>query len=467
MPEESDIEGSRPAPLTDLPAEQPGAGVPTNEAADHRVWPGAVAVTAVATVIAWIRMPTAVAGWLYAEDGRTFIGDWLRTGEPIKDSLSVLWMPYAGYQHLIPRLASGLVSALVPPAWWALAINAIACLVVGTVAGLIYVFSRDVISYRPARVVLALLAVMTPMAGAEALGNIANLHWFLLYLTPWLLLATPRSTVGVWAMAAVAFLSVATEPQCAIFLPLAIWRIVVSPRTRPVMVCWLLGVAAQVATTIEAPRAIGSGNPPIASTIEGYVLNVGMTLATTHATLLGAVLVRIGWWIGFVGVGAMLAVAALGMVKGSRMAKVAIGALIYGSVVSWTASFVLGRNPAFFYSEMDVVQLGSPLIVRWGTAASTMLAATIPVTVAVMVQRYPRWRPAWLALLGVVAVPLILNLVVARPDRDSQTWQQEVDNAEATCAAIPGGVVDLPTPPAASPGELGWRVDLSCSRLTG
>ena len=106
-------------------------------------------------------MPTAVAGWLYAEDGRTFIGDWLRADQPIK----VLWMPYAGYQHLIPRLASGLVIALVPPAGWALAINAIACLVVGTVAGLIYVFSRDVISFRPARVVLGLLAVMTPMAG--------------------------------------------------------------------------------------------------------------------------------------------------------------------------------------------------------------------------------------------------------------------------------------------------------------
>ena len=144
-------------------------------------------------------------------------------------------MPYAGYQHLIPRLASGLVIALVPPAGWALAINAIACLVVGTVAGLIYVFSRDVISFRPARVVLGLLAVMTPMAGLEALGNIANLHWFLLYLTPWLLLATPRSTLGAALMAVVAFVSVATEPQCAIFLPLAIWRFVASPRTRPVI----------------------------------------------------------------------------------------------------------------------------------------------------------------------------------------------------------------------------------------
>jgi hypothetical protein len=260
---------------------------------------------------------------------------------------------------------------------------------------------------------------------------------------------------------------VATEPQCAIFLPLAIWRFVASPRTRPVILCWLLGVVAQVVTAIEAPRAIGSDIPPIGSTIEGYVLNVGMTLATTHIPWLGMVLVRIGWWIGFVGVAAILAVAAVGIVKGSLMAKVAIGALLYGSVVSWTASFVLGRNPAFFYSEMDVVQLGSPLLARWGTAASMLLAATIPVTVAVMVQRYPRWRVAWLALLAVLALALILNLVVARPDRESQTWQHEVDDATTTCVSIPGGEVVLPTPPDASPGDPGWRVDLSCSRLTG
>jgi hypothetical protein len=179
------------------------------------------------------------------------------------------------------------------------------------------------------------------------------------------------------------------------------------------------------------------------------------------------VLVRIGWWIGFVGVAAILAVAAVGIVKGSPMAKVAIGALLYGSVVSWTASFVLGRNPAFFYSEMDVVQLGSPLLARWGTAASMLLAATIPITVAVMVQRYPRWRLAWLALLAVLALALILNLVVARPDRESQTWQREVDDAITTCASMPGGEVELPTPPESSPGDPGWRVDLSCSRLTG
>src|SRR6476469_10199152 len=129
--------------MTRDPVESPAGGPATGVPVDHRAWPGALAVGAVGAIVACIRMPTAVAGWLYAEDGRTFIGDWLGTNEPIKGDLSLLWMPYAGYQHLIPRLASGVITALVPPAGWALAVNAIACMVVGSVAGLVFVFSRD------------------------------------------------------------------------------------------------------------------------------------------------------------------------------------------------------------------------------------------------------------------------------------------------------------------------------------
>ena len=116
----------------------------------------------------------------------------------------------------------------------------------------------------------------------------------MVFLTPWLLLATPRSTAGMWLMAATALLSTATEPQCAIFLPVALWRIVQSRRTRPVIAARPVGVTAQVATSLVAPRALGSQVPPLASTIEGYVLNAGMSLGTQHTTVLGWALVHVG-----------------------------------------------------------------------------------------------------------------------------------------------------------------------------
>jgi len=428
---------------------------PQGAAAPGRTSVAALLIMAVAAAVAWIRMPPIVAVSLYAEDGRTFVGGWF-TGH----GWLMLWGPYAGYQHLIPRLASGLVVSLLPVPWWAPAVHVVACGVVGVIAGLVFVYSRDVIAFCPSRVVLGLITVLTPIAGQEALGNLANLHWFVLYLTPWLLLATPRSTAGTWAMTLVALLATATEPQCAVFLPLVLWRIVRCRRTWPVMAGWMVGVTAQVITFMVAPRAVATVYPPLASTVEGYVLNAGMTVATSRPRVLGAVLVHIGWWIGFAGVAAILAVAVVGFVWGQLMARVAIAALVYGSVLSWTASFVLGSNPLFFYSTQTDDQLTDPLLVRWATAASMLLVATIPVAVGVLVQRYPRSRPVGAGTLLAFVCIMALSLPSGGPP-DNRGWGPEVEKAETKCAAT-GGVVKLVTPPWPP-----WGVRVPCSRLTG
>lgn len=418
--------------------------------------------------LAWVRMPTQVAGWLYAEDGRLFVGDWVRAESA--DDLSVLWTPYAGYQHLIPRVASLLVTEVLPVAWWATAVNVVSCLVVGGVAGVVFVCSRDVIIDLPSRVVVALITVMAPIAAVEALGNLANLHHFLLYLTPWLLLATPRSSWGTVGLVAVALLSTTTEPQCALFLPLLIWRVIqlrglparqVGP-TVAIMAAWCIGVAAQVLSTVIAPRAVGAQWPPVASVVEGYVLNAGMTLGTVHQPFLGTVFLRTGWWVGFLGVAAILAVAVLGFVKGGKQERAVIAALLYGSAATWTASFVLGGNPAFFYSEMTTQELGWPLLTRWGTAASMLLAATIPVTVAVMIRRYPHRRWAWTGLLCLMVVVFAADLVAgaANPALGG-SWGSEVEQARATCASTPNGTVELSNPPAQD-----WVVSIPCSLIT-
>ena len=230
-------------------------------------------------------MPAGVAGQLYAEDGRTFFGDWFTHG-----GWSLLIEPYAGYQHLVPRVTSWTIMSVFPAQWWATATNLAACSIVGAVAGLVFFFSRDVTSFWPSRVALGLLTAVAPIVGFEALGNLANLHWFLLYLSIWVLLATPRSVIGAWGMGVVALLCTATEPQCAMFLPLAVWAVVRSRRSRPVVLCWTVGVVAQVVTTLIAPREIADHYPPLLSTVEGYVLNVGMTLGSINPGILGPVL---------------------------------------------------------------------------------------------------------------------------------------------------------------------------------
>lgn len=419
--------------------------------------PIALAVALLGAVIAWLRMPVATRGQLYAEDGRTFVGDWFTHG-----GIALLREPYAGYQHLLPRLVSGAVVWLVPVSGWAVAVNLVVCTLLGAAAGLVYLISRDVVEFRPARIALGLILVLVPIAGQEAIGNLANLHWFLLYLTVWVLLATPRSTAGTWGLAVVALACTATEPQTAIFLPLALWAVLRERRVWPVTVAWALGVTVQVVTTLNAPREVAAGWPPVASTVQGYVLNVGMTLGTWRPGWLGRVLTGLGWWPGYLWVTLLLAIAVVGIVLGRVPARVANLALVYGSLASWTASFVLGGKIDFFYSEYTADQLALPELVRWGTTASMFLIAAIPVTLGVLVQRRPALGSAATVGLGVLATVMLLGGVAGqlqeRPvDRD---WSAAVADARAACAADPGGRVRLATPPGAD-----WTVPVPCGLI--
>ena len=198
-----------------------------------------------ASVLTWLRLPAAGRDTLYAEDGSQFVNDWASNG-----SWSVLLRPYAGYQHLIPRVASGLIAWLVPIDAWADAMIAAAAAVVGVTAGLVYVLSRAVVSSPMARLGLAAVPVLVPLAGVEVIDSLANVHWYLLYLTPWLLLAMPRERATALGLAFVALVAALTEPQTVILAPLAVWVLVRDPRSRVIVLGWALGVAGQIITFV-------------------------------------------------------------------------------------------------------------------------------------------------------------------------------------------------------------------------
>ncbi len=165
--------------------------------------------------------------------------------------------------------------------------TAAACVVTGGVAALVFVFSRDVIAAWVARVGLALIVVLTPLAGMEILGNVANVHWYLLYLTPWLLLATPRSRVGSVLMVLLALAVTLTEPQAILFVPLAVWRFLKVPAVRPVVYGYAAGLAAQVLSTLLAGRSRTGGLPPPLSVAEGYWANAALSVFTGNGQWTG------------------------------------------------------------------------------------------------------------------------------------------------------------------------------------
>ena len=60
-------------------------------------------------------------------------------------------------------------------------------------------------------------------------------------------------------------------------------------------------------------------------------------------------------------------------------------------------SYVVNNIADVCYSLWTAHRLADPTLMRWGTVASMMLAATILITVGVLVEKFPSWWPATIA----------------------------------------------------------------------
>jgi hypothetical protein len=408
----------------------------------------------VGTAVGYLRIPARGRDTLYAEDGQRFIGDWLAI-----HSWAVLYQPYMGYQHLLPRIVSGLVVAMLPIGWWADAMSLLACALVGAGAVLVYVFSRDVVSSPVARFGLAAVMVLCPIAGIEAVGNLANLHWYLLYLMPWVLLAVPRSTRAAVLMAILALVITLTEPQCVLFAPLAVFSFKYRRSSRLVVIGWLAGLFLQAVTYFNAPRMRTSGAPPLASTVKGYLVNAVLSNGSSNHVTVGRLLRNFGWGIGVVSLCVFLAFAAFACLRGNAIVRVAVPALLFASAAGWVGAFYINNNPQYFYSALRHDQLVHVPLVRWGTAAAMLLIAVIPVAAGVLISRNPRWWPT--ASATVVLTVIVMGFNLTSPDniRAGPRWHFALKNAAATCKATKQKTVEVTTTP------VGWHVLVRCSHL--
>jgi hypothetical protein len=158
-------------------------------------WVGSTGVFVLAVTLAWLRMPEAVRDVLWAEDGRTFLGEGVQYG-----TLGTLARSYAGYLHQYPRIVAGVVQHVLPVEGWATGIAFGAVVGTGLVATVVFVCARDVTSRLTpgaafaARVAIGLAVVVVPIATNEVLGNLANVHAYFLWMMPFVLLYRPRSS---------------------------------------------------------------------------------------------------------------------------------------------------------------------------------------------------------------------------------------------------------------------------------
>jgi hypothetical protein len=419
-----------------------------------RTWHIAVLIAVVATGLGYLRIPSAGHDTLYAEDGRVFVGDWVN-----HPSWTLLFKPYQGYQHLLPRTVAGLTTWLLPVGWWAYAMSLAACALVGAGAALIYVLSADVVRWPVARLGLASIIVLVPLASTEAVGNMANLHWYLLYLTPWVLLALPRDVRIAALLGVVAFVAAMTEPQCVLLAPLAGFVFVKRSASRLIVAGWAVGVGIQVITDVVSPRPRNAGIAPWMSAVKGYLLNASLSNGRANGDDLGEILRRFGWWAAWASFAVFLTMAAVALWYGTRRIRIAVVSVLAASIVSWCASFFINNDPDYYYDVLTRDRLYDIAMVRWGVSAAMFLLAVIPLAAAALRDRRPRLD--WLATAGVALMIVVMCLSLRSPDnfRGGQRWHAAVAAARATCAVSTAPTVHVPTTP------LQWDVVVPCADL--
>jgi hypothetical protein len=425
-----------------------------------------VAVGVIAAVLAWVRLDARTRGVVWAEDGR-FLEDRLGSAPLVS-----LVDPYQGYLHLLPRSIVE-VAVLLPTRDYAVAVTAMCCLVVGVVAGLVHTCSRDVLRTRAARVAAAMVTVLVPTGAAEALGNTANLHWFLLWLTPWVLLCRPAARWQGLVLGAVLLVIGLSEIQAVYFVPLLLLSL--RDRLRWPMIAGLLaGVTAQLVASASTGRPASTadtGTPTLADLVQGYGLHVFLQMWRPAVGGVGDLLVEHGWslvvlaslpfllLLGVLALGAVRAVAARRTGWSNDLVLTLV--LLVGAVVPYVVGLVLNFRPFLAFSDIDLETLAVFAPLRYALVPSMFVLAAV-VVVADRLARRPGRGGALLAggLLVALAALLVVHVDAGPTNRSGYPgWAAGIAAAERECRDGADHVVVGIAPES-------WEVEMTCAQVT-
>lgn len=317
-----------------------------------------VLIFVVALALAWGRLDGANRGAMWAEDGNIFSQ---RALDPSLQTAGLL-TPYAGYTHAVPQLIASVTWALVPIEKVAIAFTAASCATAAAVAALIWVFTRSWRLNVPGRLLLCLITVLVPGLNYEVLGNLANIHWFLLWLSPFMFWFVPRRWWSAVAVGVLAFFVVATEIQALIFAPFMLWK-AKDRRRWPLYAGAIAGAIVQMSAYFQNSPSRGDGQRSVPAAIMGYFVQVPLTALTGTGQSASAAVGFSGWMIAYI---AILPFVAAGVIVAmrSRRSLIVVATLILASFLLWTAGFLVNFLAPFDFSAMnaDTLKAGIPLL---------------------------------------------------------------------------------------------------------
>lgn len=409
-----------------------------------------VAILASATVVTWLRVPPSHRDRVWAEDANIFLAQAVSDGP-----WGVLFEGYAGYQHLVPRLVVATIYPFFDLAHYPVVVFAICSVLTGAVAAAVFVLARQLVPFVPARVVIALVTALVPLATQETVGNLADLHTYAMWLTPWLLLFRPRSWWSSAGWAVVTFATVMTEIQSVFFVFLLAFGLRRAyKRSWPIFGAFLAAAIAQVATALLVERTPGAGPLSIPSTVVGWLINTVIPLVSADPQTVRQWVIDGGLTAPIVILIPIVLASLVVLVLGSGRQRLLLVSLLLGSAAIYTGSAWANSGFWFDYANEPVNDLGVRLAVniRYGVASGMMLVTALPLAAAVLRTRWPRRSlacvTAWVLCLTTVLV-LAYGCTTAVSIRGYvDEWSPAVDAAVGECVKAAGSTrIDLPVAP--------------------
>ncbi len=382
---------------------------------------------------------------MYAEDGSVFVQQAIDHG-----LVDALRQPYQGYVHVVPRLLAE-VALLLPIRDAAAAMALEAAILVGLLALVVFRAATGHILSTAIRVILAVSMVAAPVAQEEVLNNVANLHWYFLFASVWVLLWVPRSRWEVLVGALVLVLAALSDPLAVLLLPLAGARVWARgrPHAEPFVLALVAGLAGQfvlivVATATRETAEALPGALQIAHWYAFYVVGRGVfgeRAVARFGEATGAALAVI----------AVVMVGAIGVFALVRRVRTAMVVSVLGvmSLLFYVMPLLLTGNTPPRYTLVPVLLLFSMV-----ACAVDGLGEAMP--------RIPQ-RGLEAVLIVVLVFAWSTNFRVANRRAGGPRWSQEVVMATDRCRQGQLQAVDVPITPVAPEG---WKVTVPCERLT-
>lgn len=392
----------------------------------RELWLSAIVAIA-AGVLAFLRLPSSGIDVMWAEDGKVFLAD--RAASAAWDNV---FSVYDGYLHVVPRILSEVVVALVAPTAFGKAVTVLSVLVAALVAAMVFSLTSSLVSWLPARILIAATTVLVPTAIIEALGNMANLHWLFLWATVWVLLGRARSMWGAWTLGVAVLLMAFTEIQMIVFVPLILAHIR-DRRRWPVYGGLLIGIGGQIAAYLSDPRTMSGVRVPIGSTVEGYLVQPMMGTLTGMRSLASRLILEFDMVVPVIVF--VLGLTAFGFVvwRGRYEQRVLAAALLVGSMGLWAFAFVANPNPAAFYSSYGQDEWAAFVFTRYAYVPSMLFISAFPLAASVLHERGARILP-WVVTAAVVIVLSLSFRVEATRAENGPDWSDAIERAQVQCA---------------------------------